>query len=155
MKALVVYYSRTETTAELARAVAEAIGTELDPLVDTVSRQGGRGFLRSLRDAARRRTTTIEPLRADPGAFDLVLVGTPDWGGAVAAPVRAFLEEYRARLPRLAFFLTDGAADHEKVFRDMAVLSGREPVASLGIPHDEVLQGRYADRVEAFAASLR
>jgi hypothetical protein len=154
VRALVVYYSRTETTAELAKAIAEAIGAELEPLVDTVSRSGGRGFLRSLRDAAGRRSTTIEPLRADPGAYDLVVVGTPDWGGAVAAPVRTFLQEQRERLPRIAFFLTDGAADHEKVFRDMAELAGREPVASLGVPHDDVVAGGYAGRVAAFAASL-
>jgi menaquinone-dependent protoporphyrinogen IX oxidase len=155
VKALVVYYSRTETTAELARAIAEALDAELEPLVDTVSRSGARGMLRSLRDAARRRASTIEPLHVDPGAFDLVVVGTPDWGGAAAAPVRAFLEQNRTRLARVAFFLTDGTADHEKVFRDMAALAGRDPVASLGLPHDEVQEGRYVERVAAFAASLR
>ena len=155
MKALVVYYSRTETTAELAGAIAEALDAQIEPLVDTVSRRGGRGFLRSLRDAAGRRGTTIEPLHVDPSAYDLVVVGTPDWGGAVAAPVRTFLEENRARLVRVAFFLTDGTTDHEKVFRDMALLAGRDPVASLGVPHDDVREGRYADRVAAFAASLR
>jgi flavodoxin len=154
VKALVVYYSRTETTAELAKAIAEAIGADLEVLNDTVSRAGTGGFLRSLRDAIGRRGTTIEPLRADLAAYDLVVVGTPDWGGAVSAPVRTFLRENRERLSRVAFFLTDGAADHEKVFRDMAELAGREPVASLGVPHDDVQAGGYADRVAAFVASL-
>jgi menaquinone-dependent protoporphyrinogen IX oxidase len=155
VKALVVYYSRTETTAELARAIARALGAELEPLVDTVSRGGGRGFVRSLRDAARRRATAIEPLHVDPGAYDLVVVGTPDWGGAAAAPVRTFLEENAACLSQIAFFLTDGVADHEKVFHDMALLAGRDPVAFLGLPHDEVREGRYAEQVAAFAAALR
>ena len=155
MKTLVVYYSRTETTEELAKAIAEATGAELEPLVDTVSRAGGRGFLRSLRDAARRRSTTIEPLRVDPSRYDLVVVGTPDWGGSVSAPVRAFFAECRRSLPAVAFFLTDGGADHEKVFADMAELAGREPLATLGLPHDEVEQGEYADRVADFATSLR
>jgi flavodoxin len=155
VQALVVYYSRTDTTAELARAIAEALGAELEALVDTVSRTGSRGFLRSLRDALGRRRSAIEPLRVDPGAYDLVIVGTPDWGGAAAAPVRTFLEQNRTRLSRVAFFLTDGTADHEKVFRDMGVLAGRDPVASLGLPHDEVREGRYAEQVAAFAALLR
>jgi flavodoxin len=154
VKTLVVYYSRTETTAELARAIAEATGAELEPLVDTVSRAGGRGFLRSLRDALSRRPTTIEPLHVDPAAYDLVVVGTPDWGGSVSAPVRTFLADNRGRLPTVAFFLTDGSADHEKVFREMAELAGCEPVARLGLPHDDVKRGEYADRVAAFTASL-
>ena len=37
----------------------------------------------------------------------------------------------------------------------MASLAGQEPAASLGVPHDDVRAGRYADRVAAFAASLR
>jgi flavodoxin len=155
MKALVVYYSRTETTAELAAAIAEAIGGKLEALVDTVPRSGARGFLRSLRDAVSRRSTTLEPLHVDPSAYDLVVVGTPDWGGAVSAPVRAFFAEHHGRLPQVGFFLTDGTADHDKVFRDMSSLAGREPIASLGLPHDEVSSGQYADRVAAFAASLR
>jgi multimeric flavodoxin WrbA len=155
VKALVVYYSRTETTAELARAIAEAIGADAEALADTVARGGRRGFLRSLRDAIGRRGTTIEPLRSDLAAYDLVVVGTPDWGGAVSAPVRTFLEENRGRLPQVAFFLTDGTADHEKVFREMATIAGRDPVASLGVPHDDVQAGGYVDRVAAFAASLR
>lgn len=103
----------------------------------------------------RRRSTTIEPLRVDPSRYDLVVVGTPDWGGSVSAPVRAFLTECRTSLPAVAFFLTDGSADHEKVFADMAELAGREPLATLGLPHDEVEQGEYADRVADFATSLR
>ena len=155
MRSLVVYYSRTETTATLARAVAEALGADVEELVDTVPRAGGRGFLRSLRDAAGRRSTTIEPVRADLAAYDLVVVGTPDWGGAVAAPVRAFLGEHGRRLQRVAFFLTDGESDHDKVFRDMAGLAGKQPAATLGVPHADVERGDYPERVEAFAASLR
>jgi flavodoxin len=155
VSALVIYYSRTETTEELAKAIADSIGADLEPLVDTVSRSGGRGFLRSLRDAVSRRSTTLEPLRVDPAGYDLVIVGTPDWGGSVAAPVRTFLTEFHGRLPRVAFFLTDGSADHEKVFGDMTSLAGREPVATLGLPHDEVKRGGYADRVADFAASVQ
>jgi menaquinone-dependent protoporphyrinogen IX oxidase len=155
MRSLIVFYSRTETTAMLAHAVAEALGADVEGLVDTVARAGGRGFLRSLRDAAGRRSTIIEPVRADLTAYDLVVVGAPDWGGAVAAPARAFLAEHGSSLPRVAFFLTDGESDHEKVFRDMADLAGQEPVATLGVPHDDVERGEYSERVEAFAASLR
>jgi hypothetical protein len=82
-----------------------------------------------------------------------VVVGTPTWGKSVAAPVRTFLAEQRGRLPQVAFFLTDGSAQHEGVFRDMATLAGPEPMACLGLPHDTVRRGRYADQLAAVARS--
>jgi hypothetical protein len=63
---LVVYYSRTGTTAELAEAIARATGADVERLVDTVARSGGLGFLRSLRDAASKRRTTLEPFGSIP-----------------------------------------------------------------------------------------
>ncbi|HXV56772.1 MAG TPA: flavodoxin [Gaiellaceae bacterium] len=152
---LLVYYSRSGTTATLARAIAEATGADVEELVDTVRRSGALGFVRSVRDAAARRPSAIEPLTRDPAVYDLVVVGGPDWGGAASGPVRTFLQSRRGRLPRVAFFLTDGTSDHEKVFRDMAELAGTDPVATLGVPHDEVRPGGYEERVEAFARALR
>lgn len=152
---LVIYYSRTGTTATLGRAIAEASGADLVPIEDTVDRRGPFGFLRSIVDAARKSRSPIRPLRVDPSRYELVLIGTPVWGSATAAPVRAFFEDHRAQLPeRVGFFLTDGHSSHDAVFRDMAALAGREPVARLGLAHDDVVQGRYADAVAAFVRSL-
>lgn len=151
---LVLYYSRTGTTARLARAIADATGAELAPIEDTVERLGVLGLFRSLRDAFGRRRTIIRPLRVDPGAYELVIVGTPVWGNAAAAPVRAFFEDYRARLSTVAFFLTDGLSSHDDVFRDMAALAGREPVARLGLAHDVVAQEQWSDAVAGFVRTL-
>ncbi len=154
-KILVVYYSRTGTTRKLAESIATATGADIEALVDTVNRNGFFGFMRSMRDAGGRRSTTLKPMQHDPTQYDLVIIGTPDWGRSVSAPTRAFLVQYRGRLPKVAFFLTDGAGDHKAVFLDMTLLVDAEPVAVLGIPHDDVVRNKYADRVEAFAKSLQ
>jgi len=151
---LVVYYSRSGTTETVARAIAEATGAGVEPLVDTVNRGRALGFVRSVRDAASRRQTTLQPLSVDPADYDLVVVGTPDWGKSVSAPVRTFLAIHAGRLRQVAFFLTDGEAEHARVFREMASLVGREPVAQLGIPHDEVDRGAYREQLAAFLESL-
>lgn len=151
---LIVYYSRTGTTRIVADAIADRTGADVAALVDAVDRNGPRGFLRSMRDAARKRGTVLKPLPVDPAAYELVIIGTPDWGRSVSAPVRTFLEENRGRLRRVAFFLTDGTQEHAAVFRDMAALVGREPVATLGIPSAEVTQRRYTERVASFVRAL-
>lgn len=151
---LVIYYSRTGTTKTVAEAIAKSTGADLERIEDTVNRAGATGFLRSLWDAGRKSETKLQPLGVDPAAYRLVIVGTPDWGSSVSAPVRTFLKAQQGRLPEVAFFLTDGTKDHTAVFRDMAVLAGREPVATLGIPQAEVVAGRYAEPVERFVKSL-
>lgn len=151
---LVVYYSRTGATAKVAQALAQATGADVEVLADTVDRRGPIGFLRSLYDAARHRGTALAPLKADPIEYDLVIVGTPDWGASVAAPVRTFLKTFSPRLKRVAFFITDGVKDHAAVFRDMTTLTGHEPVATLEVLHDDALAGRFGPQVTAFVRAL-
>lgn len=155
MKTLVIYYSRSGTTEKLALAIAKAFDADLERVIDDVDREGAAGFLRSLRDAVRHRDTTIEPLAHDVSKYDLVIIGTPDWGQAVAAPARAVLAQCRERLHHVAFFLTDGVADHAKIFREMAELCGHEPVAVLGIPGKQVNEGHYDEAVATFANTIR
>lgn len=90
----------------------------------------------------------------DPTGYELVVIGTPDWGKSVAAPMRTFLADHRGKLRQVAFFLTDGTADHAAVFRDMGLLVGAEPVAALGLPHADVGDDRYAEQLAAFVRAL-
>jgi flavodoxin len=153
-KILVIYYSRTGTTAKVADAIAGATGADVERLMDTVDRSGFMGFMRSLFDAIRRRGTTLKPLSVDPALYEVVVIGTPDWGKSMSTPMRTFLETYKGRLRQVAFFLTDGKADHDAIFREMAALVGREPIACLGLPRDDVVKDRFAAKVETFVKSL-
>ncbi len=153
-KTLVVYYSRTGTTQLVARSIGQRLMADVEPLRDTVHREGLWGFMRSLKDAIKKTGTTLEPLSVDPTAYDLVIIGTPDWGKSIAAPARTFLQEHRGRLHNVAFFLTNGTADHAAIFREMALLVGREPLATLGIPRTEVEAGRYEGEVQVFVNTL-
>ncbi len=151
---LVIYYSRTGTTAKLAEAIASATGADTERITDTVNRDGFFGFMRSLRDAMRKTDSTLNPPSVDPAAYQLVIIGTPDWGQSVAAPTRTFLGSQKGRLKNVAFFLTDGTSDHAKVFGDMAELVGATPIATLGIPHADVVNDQFQPRVDAFVRQL-
>lgn len=151
---LVLYYSRTGTTARLGDEIAKRTGADVEKLVDTKDRAGFGGFMRSLFDAIRKNGTTLKPLTLDPAAYDLVVIGTPDWGQSMSAPVRTFLASYRGRLRNVAFFLTDGTSDHAKIFAEMAEAADRKPVAVLGIPHIDVVEGRFVERATVFSDAL-
>jgi len=154
-KTLVVFYSRTGNTEKVARAIAAATGADLEALVDTVDRAGLVGFLRALKDAFTKGETRLQPLTVDPTQYDLVIIGTPDWGQSVSSPARSFMKAHHGRLRQVAFFLTDGHSDHAVIFKEMEQLVGRAPVATLGIPGVDVQRGEFAAPVATFVGTLR
>ena len=70
-KALVVYYSRTGTTAKVGKAIAEALGADLEEITDKTSRKGITGWLKGGKDSLTKKTTPIGEIQNDPAAYDL------------------------------------------------------------------------------------
>ncbi|WP_232450506.1 flavodoxin family protein [Burkholderia ubonensis] len=87
-KILVVFYSRTGTTRRAGAALATMLHADVEEIVETHSRIGPFGFLRSLVEAINRKPAEIAASKRDPSAYDLVVIGTPVWAGSVSSPVR-------------------------------------------------------------------
>lgn len=155
MNPLVIYYSRTGNTAMVAEALADGLSCPAEAIHDAVKRSGLIGWLRSGRQAMRGETTELEPLQHDPGDFDLVVVGTPVWGGTMSTPVRSFLEKQRDDLPQVAFFCTAGSDETAGTFADMAACCGQPPMATLGISRNMIKKQEWRPAVERFIAELR
>ena len=136
MKALVMYYSRSGNTRGVAEAIADALRTgaevELEEIVDTKKRKGVFGLIGAGKDSVLKRTTPIEPIKADLSSYDLVVVGTPVWVTAVASPVRTLLSKHGNNVKQLAFFCTTFGIGIKRVFRVMEELCGKAPAATLG-----------------------
>jgi flavodoxin len=131
---LVVYYTRTGTTQQLARWIAAAVDADLERIVDRRKRSGALGFLRSSWEAAMHKNVPIEPSVRDPTQYDLVVIGSPIWAESLASPVRSYLEANRNELRTVAFYC---ACTHShasrRVFAQMAELCGVEPVATMAV----------------------
>lgn len=154
MNVLVVYYSRSGNTEKVARSIAEALGADLEPIVDKTSRRGIRGYLRSGFEAATRRLTNIEQPKRDLSKYDLIILGSPVWDASMSSPMRTFLTQHRADLKNVAFFSTCGGRGAERLFDQMSSLSGKRPAAVLVLrEHD--LRGDYSAQVSRFVRELR
>lgn len=152
---LVVYFSRTGTTRRAAEAIASVLGGDIEPLLEPRSRRGLLGYLRSGYESLRGKQGTLLPLEHDPAAYERVVIGTPVWNGSVSTPVRTFVLENRGRLPRLAFFATEGSSGGERALQQLEQLAGRSPEATLLLKSSEVEHGLHLIRVERFAELLR
>ena len=133
MRTLVVYYSRSGTTRELAKAIAQALGADVEEIADPTPRAGVLGFMVSGFQSVTKREAPIRPRVKDPRDYDLVVLGTPVWASNMSSPMRAYLGAARGRLPRVAFFCTMGGRGDERAFLEMEKLAGARPVAVLAL----------------------
>jgi menaquinone-dependent protoporphyrinogen IX oxidase len=152
---LVVFYSRTGFTRAVAQDLARVLKADLEELIDLTNRQGILGYLRSGFDAAFRRLTQLRPLSTKPEAHDLVVVGTPIWNASISSPVRTFLINHKAALKRVAFFCTYGGSGQERVFRQMAEVCGKAPLATMAVRDREMGGAMQATRLREFVDRLQ
>lgn len=152
-KDLVVFYSRSGATRQLAETLAAALDADLDEIREGRSRKGWQGFLRSTWDGFSERETPIVATRRSPRKYQRVIVGTPVWATHVASPVRSYLSEHGSGLQKTAFFCTYGLSCGQ-AFEEMTALTRREPVATLALnAHGGV--DVHSPKVTDFVAQLQ
>jgi flavodoxin len=152
---LVVYYSRSGHTRQIAHEIAAALDADLEEISDPTPRSGFFGYLRSGREAWLRRRPPIADAARDPSRYDVVVVGTPIWNASLASPVRSYLYRYGYAIRSFAFFCTCGGFAIERVFRQMAVETGQAPVARLAVRERELANPARAALVARFAGEIR
>lgn len=155
-KALVVYYSRTGNTRKIAGHIAEELGARLEQVVDINARPGIWGFFRAGMHARSKRLTHIQKLQYRPRDYDLVIVGTPVWAWTMTPGIRTYLERHKDTLPeKMAFFATAGGGALDKTLDEMARVSEREPVATLGLTAKQVHDDAFEEQLREFLDTLR
>lgn len=154
MKILIIYYSRTGTTKKVAEMIAEKIGAEATEIKDNVDRSGIAGYMKSGRDAMKKRLTKLEPLRKKLAEYDLVIIGTPIWGWNMSAPIRTFVTEQKNNLNQVAFFCTMGGSGDENAFEEMAEILEKKPLSTLSLKTKDVATGNFSGRLDEFVKSI-
>jgi flavodoxin len=116
MKSLVVFYSRTGTTKRIGEALAQLLECDNEELVDTKKRSGPLGFVSAGRDAQAKNLTTLADIKHDPALYDLVILGTPMWGGTLSGAMRTYISANKSKFKRVAFFCTQGGTENKQLF---------------------------------------
>ncbi len=163
MNALVVYYSRTGVTRKAAEAIGEALrnvgadNVQIEEITEPKSRKGALGWLMAGRDATLKRPAAIQPIKADVGSFDVIVIGTPVWAFTCATPVRTFCQEHGREAKQVAFFCTMGGTGDKRALREMEALCAKPPLATLALIDRQVKQDdpeEFLDKVKAFAETI-
>ena len=133
---LCIYYSRTGKTKQAMEEIAQQVGGELVRLRDGVQRSGAPGFLRCGMDAMRTSTRPLKPFETEKplDRYKLVIVGSPVWGGRMAAPVRALLKRRGLEMKNVAYVVTRSTTQRsEEVYEQMDLYTAAPHVAAVSL----------------------
>ena len=101
MKGLIVFYTRTNRTKKIAELIAKETNFELEEIIDNKKRKGIIGYLKAGRDAIQENLTTINEIVKNPGAYDLVVIGTPIWGKRMTPAIRTYITQNKNKFKKL------------------------------------------------------
>jgi len=123
-KALVVYYSRTGNTREIASQIHKKIGgdiVEIQPVesypddYNACTKQAKQELNSGHKPALKTKFENI-------GAYDVIFVGSPNWWSTIAAPVKTFLSEYDLSGKTIVPFITHEGSGLALSVTDIATL---------------------------------
>jgi len=154
MKSLIVFYTRSGTTKKAGEAIARVLECNIEEIIDTKTRKGLFGWLRSGRDAMRKRMTTILPIKLNPADYDVVIMGTPNWGGLPAPAIRTYIEQNKSKFKKVAFFCTAGGSNFENTFKELELICEKSPQNVLGLRQKEVKKGEMTEKINQFIVRL-
>ena len=120
-KILIVYYSYSGNTKEVAEAIQKEIGGDLfeikaegtypdeyRPMTEQAKKEIDAGFRPKL-------TTSV----ADMAQYDIVFIGSPNWWGTITPQVSSFLESYDLSGKTVIPFVTHGGGGQQNTIADL------------------------------------
>lgn len=131
MKALVVYYSRTNVTKEIAEKIQNKMDCDIEEITDNKKYKGKIGYMKGGFNAAMGRTSDINPISKNPKDYDIVIVGTPVWASNMATPINTYLQKYCDNIKDIASFCTCISGGYEKTLEKIAIVSKKQLKATM------------------------
>ncbi len=119
-KALVVFYSRTGNTKKIANEIAKNLKADICE-IESDKYKSFFGFFKAGKDAILKKKTRIK-VDKNPSDYNLIIIGTPNWGAKMASPVRTFIDGKKFK--KSAYFCTQGGSWGEKVLDELDKICG-------------------------------
>ena len=143
MKSLVVYYSRSNITKELAEDIASKTNADIEEIKSKVNYQGKIGYARAGKDALQEKIIDIEDLKYNPNDYDVVYVGAPVWAGKTATPAISYLKQNEGKFNNIKFSMTAGKGGFAACFEQMEKFSIK-PLKTLALTTKQVKKNDYS-----------
>lgn len=93
-KSLILYYSQSNTTKQVAELLQTKIGADIDSIMPEQAYDGdfSQTIARCQQEFAEQAVPSIKPLSHDIAAYDTIYLGFPVWFGTYAQPIAGLLK---------------------------------------------------------------
>jgi hypothetical protein len=117
---LVVFWSFTGSTKEVALETARYLNADVEELVDKTNWTGFAGSLnRAAKATVKGCSKNLEPTKFDPGNYKKIIILSPFWGPTVTPTVRTYLKNNRAKIDSIWLIVTYGYSGLDKCEREI------------------------------------
>ena len=155
MNTLIVYFSRTGRTKKVAEEIKKLLDADIDEIQDVKKRSGIIGWLTAGKDATSKNITKLKDVDKVPSEYELVIIGSPTWNGAVSTPIRTYLLEYKDSFLNVALFST-GDGEETDALNEMDSLIDNKSIAKLHLVRkSEIDTIQYKKKLEEFIATIK
>lgn len=119
---LVLFYSWSGNTRQIARSIAKKAGADLRELQPSVPYpRDYEAVVAQVRQEIREKTRPeLEHLQLEWDRYDTIYLGTPNWCGTMAPPVASFLYRTMPTEKSILPFCTHGGGGSGRIAQDMA-----------------------------------
>lgn len=121
-KVLVLYYSQTSNTKQVATEIATRLNADIEEIVPVQPYDGEfeATIQRCMKEREEGILPEVKPLTSDLSEYDVIFIGYPVWFGTFAPPVGAFLSQVDLSGKKIVPFCTFGSGGLESSMKDLA-----------------------------------
>jgi flavodoxin len=132
-KMLIIYYSRTGNTREIANQIHEKVGGEI---IELQTVKPYPEDYEAVKEQARQELESgfkpeLKSKMKEIGYYNVIFVGTPIWWGTISAPVKSFLSQYDLSGKTIVPFTTHAGSGLGRSVSDIEAIC----------PHSTILDG--------------
>lgn len=129
-KTLVLYYSQTGTTKQVADEIQRQLNADIDSIVpvESYGYDYDATIQRWLKEREDSVKVAIKPVQSDINDYDTIFIGFPIWGGTYASPVTTFLSDNSLEGKIVITFATFGSGGIEPATKDVEAMQPKAKV---------------------------
>ncbi|MBI5680809.1 MAG: NAD(P)H-dependent oxidoreductase [Methanobacterium sp.] len=114
MKTIILYYSRSKKTSEVAETLADELSADIIEIKDLKDRKGPLNYIATSFDAMAENKTNIIPSTVDLSEYGLVYIGTPVWAGKPSPAIITLIDKCNFHGKDVILFATLGRSGGSK-----------------------------------------
>jgi flavodoxin len=154
-KNLIVYYSRTGTTRQVAEQMAAQSGWQLVEITDVHPRAGFFGDLRCIIEALFHKRAKYHYEGPPLDEVEHVVVMAPVWMGRLASPMRDFLADQSPFLANLSVICVMAARGAFSAVEEIMRMTSTIPAPVLALSQRDVLSGLSQQEIAGFIDQVK